>query len=115
MNEKYVYFRTVATLTSDDGIADSCLYPLSSFRGGYTNSATTVLLRFKSMVKSTSAAATDFISITTSSGDSGAVLEAITEEFSTGENYFIVIGDDVSGIEDYLVPQITAVGGITIG
>ena len=33
MEEKYLYFRTQATSTSDDGSDDSVCYPLSSFLG----------------------------------------------------------------------------------
>ena len=112
--ERYVYFRTTATLADDDDDESSCLFPLSSFISAYTAGATTIILRFKKMKVSKSDGSYDNIRVTTSSGNSGTALNAIVEEFSTGENYFIVIGDDESGTEDYINSAISAVAAIDI-
>ena len=47
--EKYVYFRTEATLTDDDDQTSSCLFPLSSFAGAYVVSTTLLCLTFEGM------------------------------------------------------------------
>ena len=48
--EKYLYFRTQATLGSDDGSGDSALYPLSSLCGMVPSAADTLNLYFKPMI-----------------------------------------------------------------
>ena len=53
MNEKYLYFRTVSTLTDDDDDDSSCLFPVSSYRGSWTFDATTIIMYFKSMHEKT--------------------------------------------------------------
>ena len=112
--EKYVYFRTVSDVADDDDRESSCLFPLSSFTGGYTASATSIVLNFKCMheYKTTASTARDNVFITTSSGLSGSVFNSIMEEFSTGENYFIEIADDVSG--KYVTPGISGIISITV-
>ena len=112
--EKYVYFRTVSDVADDDDLESSCLFPLSSFVGGYTASATSIVLNFKCMheFKTKANTANDTIFITTSSGLSGSVFNTIMQEFSTGENYFIEIADDVSG--KYVTPGISGIISITV-
>jgi hypothetical protein len=46
--ENYLYFRTQATLANDDDIAQSAMFPVSSFLGCYPISDTTLKLHFKS-------------------------------------------------------------------
>ena len=114
--EKYVYFRTEATLTDDDDQTSSCLFPLSSFAGAYVVSTTLLCLTFEGMheYKGGANRAHDNILITTSTNESRTVLRAILNEFSTGENIFIVIGDDESGTTEYLDSNISNVMAITI-
>ena len=33
INEKCIYFRKVASLGDDDSVADSCMFPVSKFKG----------------------------------------------------------------------------------
>ena len=47
--EKYLYFRTQATIGDDDDIAQSVMHPASSFVGGYPTSDTALTLTFRSM------------------------------------------------------------------
>ena len=46
--EKYLYFRTQATLADDDDIAQSAMFPVSSFAGAYPTSDTALTVCFKS-------------------------------------------------------------------
>ena len=50
MKEVYLYFRTQATLGSDDGAGDSACYPLSHFCGAVPSAADTLNLYFKPAV-----------------------------------------------------------------
>ena len=50
MKEVYLYFRTQATLGSDDGVGDSACYPLSHFCGAIPSAADTLNLYFKPAV-----------------------------------------------------------------
>jgi hypothetical protein len=112
--EKYVYFRNVSDVADDDDRQSSCLFPLSSFVGGYTTSAVSIVLFFKCMheYKAKANISRDSITITTSSGLSGSIFNSIMQEFSTGENYFIEIADDVSG--KYITPGITGIISISV-
>ena len=112
MNERYVYFRAVSDVADDDDIASSCLYPLSSFMGGYTSDATAIILFFKTMHEYEPLANTnrDSVILETINGASGSVFNDIMEEFSTGESYLIVIGDDAAG--KYHVSGVIGVTGI---
>ena len=50
MKEVYLYFRTQATIGSDDGAGDSAMYPLSHFCGAVPSAADTLNLYFKPAV-----------------------------------------------------------------
>ena len=50
MKEVYLYFRTQATIGSDDGAGDSACYPLSHFCGAVPSAADTLNLYFKPMI-----------------------------------------------------------------
>ena len=50
MKEVYLYFRTQATLGSDDAAGDSACYPLSHFCGAVPSAADTLNLYFKPMI-----------------------------------------------------------------
>ena len=45
--ENYLYFRTQATLGNDDAVADSGLFPVSSFLGMHPTSDNNLTLFFK--------------------------------------------------------------------
>lgn len=113
-NDKYVYFRTVGTIGDDDAQSDSCLFPLSSFSGMYAFSATWIILNFKNIHEHNinMSSANDYVIININSGTSESVMTAIMDEFSSGDNYCIVIGDDVE--EEYLHASITSVDAITV-
>jgi len=112
--EKYVYFRNVSDVADDDDQTSSCLFPLSSFMGGYTVTANLLILHFKCMhdFRTNSSSSRDNVILTTTSGSAGSVFESLMKEFSTGENYFIEIADDVSG--KYTTSGISNVLSITV-
>jgi hypothetical protein len=129
MEEVYLYFRTQATLASDDDKGQSCCFPLSAFAGmkftstGGTNVAT---LYFRSLLNNfgyDETADNEVIS------DSVAVLlkdtttnrefrqeffEAIdSAKMKLGPKFFVV-GDDVSTDPSYFSSKIASLGTITI-
>ena len=50
MSEKYLYFRTQATLADDDARTDSAMYPLSALKGMVPSAADTLNLYFDPMI-----------------------------------------------------------------
>ena len=48
--EKYLYFRTQATIGDDDAASDSACWPLSSFLGMHPTADDTLLLHFKPQI-----------------------------------------------------------------
>ena len=135
--ENYLYFRTQATLANDDAVADSGLFPASSFLGMHPTSDTALTLFFKprQLVDSTSSVAlnqdTDLTTVSTlqtlaSKTESDSVvlvvtankhkevMQAICNTMTQSQAGFINVADDVSGAPSYLHPNITSCGGITI-
>ena len=49
MEEKYLYFRTVADTDNDDGIDDSIYIPASSITGILTNAVDEIVIHFQSV------------------------------------------------------------------
>ena len=135
--ENYLYFRTNATLAQDDDVAQSGLFPVSSFLGMHPTSNTALTLFFKPrlLVDSTSSLAlnqdTDLVTVSTlqtlaSKTESDSVvltitankhkevMQALCNTMTQSQAGFINVADDVSGAPSYLHPNITACGAITI-
>ena len=134
--ETYLYFRTQATLADDDDIAQSAMFPSSSFMGCYPVSDTTIKLHFKSVILQDAAATrviqndtdlasasimvkqphdivTDSVILTITANKHKEVMGAIANAISQPGG-FVVVGDDLSGATDYLHANITACSTITV-
>ena len=135
--ENYLYFRNQASLAKDDDVAQSGLFPVSSFLGMHPASDTTLTLFFKPrlLVDSTSSVAlnqdTDLTTVSTlqtlaSKTESDSVIlvvtankhkevmQAICNTMTQSQAGFINVADDLTGSTSYLHPNITSCGGITI-
>ena len=136
--ENYLYFRTQATLANDDAVADSGLFPVSSFLGMHPTSDTALTLFFKprKFVDSTSSVAlnpiqgqtvaastlqiiaskteADSVILTITANKHKEVMQALCNTMTQSQAGFINVADDESGTPSYLHPNITACGTITI-
>jgi hypothetical protein len=113
MNEKYLYFRTVSTLTDDDDDDSSCLFPVSSYRGSWTFNATSIVMYFKSMHEKTMIGGSSYdnvvVNITTNQHKN--FLNKLFENICTGEDYLITVGDDV---DEVYSANVASIGSITV-
>jgi hypothetical protein len=139
MNEIYLYFRTQATIGSDTGLDDSCLFPLSSYSGLQASSASgvnTVTLFFKSLLNhdgmdqaDNSETISDSVQLTLSA--SHTVKDFIKDftaklvDVKKKKSGWFMVADDCTSIDvvntelerfgpSYFSPTITAVGTIAI-
>ena len=136
--ENYLYFRTQATLAQDDDVAQSGLFPVSSFLGMHPTSDTALTLFFKprQLVDSTSSVAlnplqgqtvaastlqtiaskteTDNVILTITANKHKEVMQALCNTMTQSQAGFINVADDESGTPSYLHANITACGAITI-
>lgn len=120
--EKYLYFRTEATLADDDDIATSAMFPVSSFVGAYPTSDTALTVCFKSANNHDGADAganavvtSDTVVLTVGTNKHKEALQDLVAVINAHPNGdpFIVVGDDNAAT--YLGGgNITAVGAITI-
>ena len=117
--EKYLYFRTQATIGDDDDIAQSVMHPASSFVGGYPTSDTALTLAFRSMNNIATAGdnevvVADTVVITTATNKAKEALQDIVAAINAHPNGdpFIVIGDDSNSV--YASANISAVASITV-
>jgi len=112
MAEKYLYFRSQATDTSDDDANDSVCYPASSLVGMAPGSRTTVVLRFRPLTRGVPPPSVlhednldnnDTVTLTVTTETQAATMKAITNAI-VGENFpsFLVIANDDSGSPEYL-------------
>ena len=134
--ETYLYFRTQATLADDDDIAQSAMFPASSFLGCHPTSDSAMKLHFKSMnlqdvsatrviqndtditsasimVKQGHDLETDTVFLTITANKHKEVMQSIANSIAQAKG-FITVADDVSGAPSYLHANITACGAITI-
>jgi len=138
MMENYLYFRTQATIANDDDIAQSAMFPASSFMGCYPSSDTSLKLHFKSiflqdvaatrviqndtdltsasiMVKQPHDLHTDHVILTITANKHKEVMKAISVAINTYEyGGFVTVADDRTSFTEYLHADITACGAITI-
>ena len=136
--ENYLYFRTQATLAQDDDVAQSGLFPVSSFLGMHPTSDTALTLFFKprQLVDSTSSVAlnqdsthdvaastlqtiaskteADNVILTITANKHKEVMQALCNTMTQSQAGFINVADDISGAPSYLHPNITGCGTITI-
>ena len=136
--ENYLYFRTQATLVQDDAVADSGLFPVSSFLGMHPTSDTALTLFFKPrlLVDTTSSIAlnphqgqtvaastlqrlsskteSDSVILNITVNKHKEVMQALCNTMTQSQAGFINVADDESGTASYLHPHITACGAITI-
>jgi len=134
--ETYLYFRTQATIADDDDIAQSAMFPASSFLGCHPTSDSAMKLHFKSMnlqdvsatrviqndtditsasimVKQGHDLETDTVFLTITANKHKEVMQSIANSIAQAKG-FITVADDVSGAPSYLHANITACGAITI-
>lgn len=125
MVEKYLYFRTQATDTSDDGTGESAVFPASSLMGMQPTSRTTITLYFKNMLRGDPGGSVDHAN--SLDNYDAVILNVTTETQATtmktiinaiaGKNFpsFLVIANDDSGGTEYLTGStITSCGTITV-
>jgi|TARA_R100000030_G_scaffold79606_1_gene62493 hypothetical protein len=118
--EKYLYFRSDATLANDDdAAAGSNTYPLSAFRGMESTSDTTLTLYFDGKVNFhgdgtanvDNLADTVVLTITTANNQK-AVMQGLVEAFNNAKGSFLVVADDHAS--EYLVGDIASVGNFSV-
>ena len=125
MAEKYLYFRTQATDTSDDGTGESACFPASSLMGMQPTARTAITLYFKNMLRGDPGGSVDHVN--SLDNYDAVILNVTTETHATtmkaitnaivGENFpsFLVIANDDSDATEYLVGStITSCGTITV-
>ena len=125
MTEKYLYFRTQATDTSDDGTGESACFPASSLMGMQPTARTAITLYFKNMLRGDPGGSVDhansldnydavILNVTTET--QATTMKAIVDAISSVNSpYFIVVANDDSGGTEYLTGStITSCGTITV-
>ena len=124
--EKYLYFRTQATLADDDDSAQSACWPLSALVGMHPTSDTALTLFFKPQIRNQSDAQdgnvvnNDSVVLTVGTNDHKDAMTALVKRFNKirGMNdideSFIVVADDLTNNTKYCVSEVTACGAITI-
>jgi len=118
--DKYLYFRTQATIGDDDDIAQSVMHAASTFVGGYPTSDTALTLKFRSLnnvnadADSTPVIA-DTVVLTVGTNVHKAALQDIVAAINAHPNGdpFIVVADDLSTAPSYIGSNITACAAIT--
>jgi len=122
--EKYLYFRTQATSTADDGADDSVCFPISHLQGMAPTARDSFNIYFKPLKKlnhnrfdhdadSTSTVNTDYVVVNLSSNDTAkTVMAALTRLIATSRDAFIVVGDDQTS--EYAVDGISALSTISV-
>ena len=134
--EKWLYFRTQATLADDDDVAQSACFPLSSFVGMHPTSDTalttpvsnvsnkriTPQIRNQSDAQDGNVVNNDSVVLTVGTNDHKDAMKALIKAFYSGgvsfndegASRFLVVADDLTSNTDYLVTEVTACGAITI-
>ena len=119
--EKYLYFRTQATLADDDDSAQSCMFPLSSLHGMVPSADDTMNIYFKPMIpvqhddQNASVINADYVVVTLSTANTHKdVIDRLTRLFAnqTHAEGFISVADDYAGT--YAVSGISALSTISV-
>lgn len=126
--EKYLYFRTQATIGDDDDAAQSACFPLSSFLGMHPTADDTLALHFKPQIAVVSDGQdgnvinSDKVILTLASNNTHkAAMQGLIKAFNkdegfdpAGDSSFIVVADDISTGTKYIVPEVSAVSTIAL-
>ena len=129
--EKYLYFRTQATIGDDDDSAQSACFPLSSFLGMHPTADDTLTLFFIPQIR-VAGGVTDGQDFTNSdkvvltlgtANTHKAAMKGLIKAFGNASSFredsadadFIVVADDISTGTSYIPPEISAVSTIAIG
>jgi len=129
--EKYLYFRTQATLADDDDSAQSACFPLSSFLGMHPTADDTLTLFFIPQIR-VAGGVTDGQDFTNSdkvvltlalANTHKAAMKGLVRAFNKSSSFggesadsdFIAVADDLSTEAKYITPEISAVSTIAIG
>ena len=119
--EKYLYFRTQATLADDDASSDSCMFPLSSLQGMVPSADDTLNIYFKPMIpvqhddQNGSVINADYVVVTLSAVNTHKdVIDRLTKLFSnqTHAEGFISVADDQTS--KYAVSGIAGLSTISV-
>ena len=119
--EKYLYFRTQATLADDDASSDSCMFPLSSLQGMVPSADDTMNIYFKPMIpvqhddQNGSVINADYVVVTLSAVNTHKdVIDRLTKLFSnqTHAEGFISVADDQTS--KYAVSGIAGLSTISV-
>ena len=129
--EKYLYFRTQATIADDDDSAQSACFPLSSFLGMHPTADDTLTLFFIPQVRVAGGVTdgqdftnSDKVVLTLGSVNTHkAAMKGLIKAFGNASSFredsadadFIVVADDISTGTSYITPEISAVSTIAIG
>ena len=107
MSDKYLYFRTQATLADDDDSAQSAMFPLSSLQGMVPSADDTLNIYFKPMIpvqhddQNGSVINADYVVVTLSAVNTHKeVIERLTKQFARLDpraSKFISVADDYTG------------------
>ena len=133
MEEKYLYFRTVAAIADDDAVTvDSCCFPLSSLAGMAPTAAGVLTLYFKSMTNHDGDAdganeivISDTVALTLGTNNTHKrAMKDLVNFFSSSKKGMLVVADDAAndGTGDdadknstrYASTYISAVGTILV-
>ena len=111
MNEKYVYFRYVTDVADDDDRTSSVMFPLSSFRGVTTINNGNIVFYFKTIHEMVIRAGGDRDHVWVTCSGELATIKNVLEEFSTGNDIFITIANQVT---NEFISGVTSVLAITV-
>jgi len=114
--EKYLYFRTQATLADDDDSAQSAVFPLSSFVGMHPTSDTALTLFFKPQIRNAgdgqdgNVVNNDSVVLTVGTNDHKDAMQALIKALKAdkgfnadGDGSFIVVADDILNNPDSIL------------
>ena len=129
--EKYLYFRTQATIADDDDSAQSACFPLSSFLGMHPTGDSSLTLFFIPQIRVAGGVTdgqdftnSDSVVLTLGSANTHkAAMKGLIKAFGNAASFredsadadFIVVADDLSSSTSYITPEVSAVGAISIG
>jgi len=122
-NNKYLYFRTVATDGDDDATGDSALFPASSLMGMQPESDTRLTLYFKSMTRRDPTGSVDSansldnhdtVGLTIGENRHLEAMEDIINAITSNGPSLIVVANDDSGGTEYISAAVSACGAITV-
>ena len=97
-SNKMLYARTANTLAADTNQSTSVCFPVSAIRGIAFSSGTLVVIRFESPFQYVSSGDDDcdLVLLVISSGEHKTFMNDLTKEIAFGDNYLIVLGDNVT-------------------